>query len=178
MKAYAILSASGPDRAGIVYDVSKFLFVHNCNLEDSRMAVLGGQFALIALFCGEAPDVARLRADLPAFEQASALRAMVFDAANPAAASHPPALPVRLEVVAMDAPGILARLSEILKRFGVNIETLDAHLAPAPLSGTTVSSIKMKLLVPQEVQLKTVKEALSELADEINLDLLFQPVQE
>jgi glycine cleavage system transcriptional repressor len=178
MKKYGILSATGADRPGIVHDVSQFMFEHGCNLEDSRMSVLGGQFALIALFSGEEHELDSLTRSLQTFEHKTALRAMVTEAEGPHTVKRAPALPVRLEVVAMDAPGILAQISDVLEKHRVNVDSLDAHLAPAPTSGTTVSSIKMKISVPQDVPLKTVKDALTDLADHINLDLLFQPVQE
>jgi glycine cleavage system transcriptional repressor len=178
MKRYAIITSVGADRAGIVHDISQLIFDHNCNVEDSRMAVLGGQFALMSLFSGQEVDLQKLRQELGAFEDQSGLKVMLADAVGPHEYARPPTLPVRLEVVAMDAPGILAQLTEVLGKHKVNIETLDAHLAPAPTSGTTVSSVKMKIGVPQDVSIQSVKDALMELAVHMNLDLIFQPVQE
>jgi glycine cleavage system regulatory protein len=80
--------------------------------------------------------------------------------------------------VAMDAPGIMVQLANVLHRYRVNIETLDSHISPAPTSGATVFSIKMKVTVPQDVSLNEVKDALNKLAGQINLDILFQPVHE
>ncbi len=178
MKCYRILSATGQDRPGIVFDVSQFLLDHSCNMADSRMAVLGGQFSLMLLFSGLTEEVDSLAADLEAFEAKCGLRALLLEASDPKEAKQVPSLPVRLEVVAMDEPGIMFQIAKVLERFQVNVEILDAHLSPAPTSGTTVSSVKMKLAVPQSVSLPAVKEALMELAGKINLDILFQPVHE
>ena len=52
MSAYLVISAIGQDRPGIVDEVSAFILSHQCNVEDSRMAVLGGDFALIMLVSG------------------------------------------------------------------------------------------------------------------------------
>lgn len=178
MKEYRILFASGPDGPGIVHRVSSFLFEHDCNMEDSRMAVLGGQFALMLLFSGQATKVATLEGDLGLFQESAGLATQLLPARAPAEVTPMPALPVRVELVAMDAPGIMVQLAEILQRMRVNIESLEAHLAPAPASGTTISSVKLKIGVPRDVSPVEVKEALVELATKINLDIVFQPVQE
>jgi len=65
-----------------------------------------------------------------------------------------------------------------LDKYRVNIEELDSHLSPAPTNGTTISSLKMKVSVPQGVALKEVKKDLYELAGRMNLDVIFKPVQE
>ena len=64
MKQYRILSATGADRPGIVHDVSEYLFSHGCNIEDSRMAVLGDQFTLMTLFSGEEEGLKKLEQEI------------------------------------------------------------------------------------------------------------------
>jgi glycine cleavage system transcriptional repressor len=178
MKPYRILSATGADRPGIVHDVSEYLFSHGCNIEDSRMAVLGDQFTLMTLFSGEAEGLEQLEQGLSAFQERAKLSAQLTKAVAPHEYQRVPSLPVRLEVVAMDAPGIMVQLADVLHGYRVNIETLDSHISPAPTSGSTVFSIKMKVTVPQDVSLNEVKNALNNLAGRINLDVLFQPVHE
>jgi glycine cleavage system transcriptional repressor len=178
MREYRILFASGPDGPGIVHRVSAFLFDRGCNMEDSRMAVLGGQFAMMLLFSGEPADVARFEGDLSGLAAESGLKVELLPAQAPTAVEPEPALPVRVELVAMDAPGIMVRLTDILRRMRVNIDSLESHLAPAPASGTTISSVKLRIAVPRDVSPVAVKEELTRLATDINVDILFQPVQE
>ena len=49
MKKFMILFYVGKDRPGIVHDVSTFLFDHGANIEDSRMAAMGGRFSIVML---------------------------------------------------------------------------------------------------------------------------------
>jgi glycine cleavage system regulatory protein len=106
------------------------------------------------------------------------LQAFIAEAIDPHKYEREPALPVRLEVVAMDAPGITVKVADVLHRHQVNIENLDARLSPAPSSGSMVFSLKMKVTVPQGVSLAEVKNDLTRLASDINLDVVFQPVHE
>src|SRR5437899_5188362 len=60
MKRWYALSAIGKDRPGIVADLAELIFEHGCNLEDSSMTILGGEFAVLLLFTGGNDDLDRL----------------------------------------------------------------------------------------------------------------------
>src|SRR5204863_9963512 len=52
-KDHLILTAIGPDQVGLVAKISEFISRHGCNIEDSKMAVFCGEFAVIVLISGE-----------------------------------------------------------------------------------------------------------------------------
>jgi formyltetrahydrofolate hydrolase len=47
MQQRFIMTAFGHDRPGIVADVTQILYENGCNLEDTSMTLLAGQFTLI-----------------------------------------------------------------------------------------------------------------------------------
>ena len=49
MQKNFVLTVTGPDRIGIVERVTGLLFEHGGNVETSRMARLGGEFAILML---------------------------------------------------------------------------------------------------------------------------------
>ena len=54
-------SAVGRDRPGIVAAISKLLFEHDCNLSDSSMTILAGQFAVVQILeLGQKTDTDKL----------------------------------------------------------------------------------------------------------------------
>ena len=53
MRNHHVIGVIGPDRPGIVGEVSRIAAELGCNIEDSRMAVLGGDFALMMLLSAE-----------------------------------------------------------------------------------------------------------------------------
>ena len=57
-KESILISASGRDQPGIVDRVSGAIFDAGANLEDSRMAILGGEFALFVLVGGTTEQLA------------------------------------------------------------------------------------------------------------------------
>jgi len=64
-KTYLVISALGEDRPGIVSQFSKVLLEHGCNIEDSRMTVLGGEFAVMLLVEGKWNTLAKVENSLP-----------------------------------------------------------------------------------------------------------------
>ena len=48
-KDHLIFTAIGPDRVGLVQRIAAFISRHDCNIEDSKMAVFCGEFAVIVL---------------------------------------------------------------------------------------------------------------------------------
>ena len=53
MKEYLVLSGMGPDKPGIAKAISEVAYKTGCSIEDSRMALLGGEFAILVLLEGE-----------------------------------------------------------------------------------------------------------------------------
>lgn len=51
-KTYLVLTAVGPDRPGLVSEIASAIHRAGANLEDSRMAILGGEFALLLMVSG------------------------------------------------------------------------------------------------------------------------------
>lgn len=68
-----IVTAVGPDRAGIVADLSQKVLAVGASLADSRMVNLRGHFALLALVEGAAEQLASLREQLLAGAEAMGL---------------------------------------------------------------------------------------------------------
>lgn len=49
MNSTVVITGAGKDRVGIVCELAEFLFRHGCNLLDSSMTLLRGEFALILM---------------------------------------------------------------------------------------------------------------------------------
>ena len=82
-------------------------------------------------------------------------------------------LPLKLEVVSMDHPGIVQKVVSVLHQHNVNIESLDTKVTSAPLSGTPLFDLILEAAVPAEESIATLKGELQALAAEMNLDLNF-----
>ena len=66
---YVVITAVGDDRTGIVNELSNEILNDGGNIEDSRMAVLGGAFSLIMLVTGEQTAIDKLLTQIPNMEK-------------------------------------------------------------------------------------------------------------
>ena len=172
MKKYLILFSVGKDRPGIVDDVSTMLFERGANIEDSRMAALGGRFAIMTLFSCTLVQMEAIAAGLDDLKKLG-LESSLHEAEDPTQSPKQPGLPLKIEVIAMDHPGIVQKVVHILHHHEVNIEFLDTQVTRAPLSGALLFDLTLEAGVPPEKSIAKVKEDLAGLAAEMNLDLNF-----
>jgi glycine cleavage system transcriptional repressor len=84
-------------------------------------------------------------------------------------------LPFRLKTYSLDQPGIVARLSQVLRQYGVNIEELSARQESAPFDGSPLFLTEMRLTVPAAVSLGKLRAELESVGTAINCDIDLDP---
>jgi glycine cleavage system transcriptional repressor len=173
-KAYAVLTAIGSDRVGIVDDLSGSVSSAGCNIEESKMAVLGGEFAVIMLVSGPPASLDSLAGGLPGLGGKLGLRIESRPTREPSAGVS--GRPYLLEAVSLDTPGIVHSVTAILRAHGINIEELSTDTAAAPWTGAPMFRLKAHLVVGPSVSIARLKEELSRLQKEHDLDIALKPV--
>jgi len=169
---YLVISALGKDRPGIVNSLSKAALDCGCNITNSRMAVLGGEFALMLLIHGAPSAVVEMERRLPALERELQLTIT----AKPTAPRVPEQrwLPYHVEVVAIDNPGIVHAITEFFSARKINIEELETKTYPAPVTAATLFSLHMTVAVPSGTAISMLRESFVDFCDGLNLDASFE----
>ncbi|MFP6563466.1 MAG: ACT domain-containing protein [Myxococcota bacterium] len=172
MKSW-VITAVGPDRPGLVGRLTAPLQESDSNLADSRMINLRGQFAVLLL--AEVPDECEvsLRKALEgvAAELGLRLEIHVQEEARSSAHTVTVGVPYRLRIFAMDQPGIVHRITDVLQRASVNVEELETRSEPRPQSGAPLFSLELRMTVPAEVGIRELRASLTAVCDELNCDL-------
>jgi glycine cleavage system transcriptional repressor len=168
-----IVNAIGPDRPGIVGQLTGHLHEGGANVLDSRMVNLRGQFAVIMLIEADDDSAEKLHGSLPAVANQMGLRLTVAD--SEARAPSLPGIPYRIKTYSMDQPGIIHRVSDLLRSRGINIEELTARQESAPFTGTPLFLMELRLTVPPDIRINELRSELQGLCDSLNCDLDFEP---
>ena len=172
--AHAILTAIGVDRAGLVDEVSQFIYDRGGNIEDSRMVNLRGQFAMMVLVGGDEGVIGKLRHEQSRLAELSGLQVEVRPtperAAGGGASVAAGALPFRFVATAVDRAGIVHEISHLLRSLNVNIESLETRVSPAPYTGSPVFEMEAVLAVPRATQVNQLRQRLGAVCDEMNMD--------
>ena len=167
-KKFLVVTAVGPDRPGIVSDLSGIIHQAGANLEDSRMASLGGEFAVLLLASGSDASLSRLAAALADSEARLGLHVVQKSTTAPNARR---VLPYSIRVSGFDRPGIVQAVTQTLAKRNVNVRSLESRLAYAAHSGTPLFVLEAELEVPSETTLSELRRELAARCDEENLDL-------
>ena len=173
MDQLIVISALGSDRPGIVQALSGAVLAEQGNILDSRMTVLGGEFAVLMLVSGSDTTLTRLEAALPPVAEQLDLTLTLRRTARAQAPAG--ARPYQVEVVAMDHPGIVHEIAQFFSSRGINISDLSTGTYAAPHTGTPMFSLHLTLSIPAEESMARLRDAFLEFCEERNLDATLQP---
>lgn len=170
-----IVIAAGEDRVGLVERLAQAVTEAGCNIEESRMAALAGQFALLTRISGPWHGLSRLESSLPASGRELGLDLVVRRASGKPAETA--LIPYQVDVVAMDHPGIVQSLANFFSRLGINIQSLDTETYPAPHTGTPMFAMHMVLGIPADARIPHLRSDFLDYCDDLNLDATFEPLR-
>ena len=173
MNKHLVISALGKDRPGIVNDLSKSILDCGGNVEDSRMTVLGGEFALILLVSGHWSAIGKLEHQLPALGKK--LDLVVVTRHTEPRAARANMVPYVIDVISMDHPGIVHDIAEFFATRKINIEEMSTWTYPAAHTGTSMFSMNMTVSIPSEVNIGRLRQEFTEFCDTLNLDATLEP---
>ena len=124
-----IITVLGKDRPGIVAGVTKTLYQLACNLEDSAMTRLEGEFAIMLIFSGPArltPE--RVERAFAALARRMRLTVHLKPLSKQETRTpHARGRTYRISVYGADRPGIVFRIAEVLARARANITDVHTH---------------------------------------------------
>jgi glycine cleavage system transcriptional repressor len=146
-----VLSLAGADRVGIVSDFTTTALRHSVNVEETRMARLGGEFCIIGMLAVPAERepaalAAVFQTTFPGFT-VSCRHSDTSNGKKSGSGAHPDAGPQAAAVVMQDwnieleGPdqlGIVAAVTEELAKNGANIHELETETTQAPFAGFTL----------------------------------------
>ena len=163
------LSAIGKDKPGIVSSISKVLFELGCNIEDSTMTLLGGQFAVILLLsCPKNADVSKIKTKLKSSLKNLNLSISVNEVETPKKDKKNFGDYV-IAVYGADKSGIVYSVSRYLADNKINITDVQTKI-----SGNKKQKVYIMLLevnVPKSLKIDEFKHYLHHLAEDLEVEI-------
>jgi glycine cleavage system transcriptional repressor len=170
-----VLSALGEDQPGIIDELSRCVLNSGCSILDSRMTVLGGDFALLLQVGGNWNNIARLENQLGGLEERLGLTITTRHSTD--RKGRRDLLPYGVDVVALDQPGIVYNLARFFSQRQINIQEMVTACYAAPHSGTPMFSVHLTVDIPADIQIATLREEFMDFCDQLNLDAIIEPLK-
>ncbi|HYX44747.1 MAG TPA: ACT domain-containing protein [Acidimicrobiales bacterium] len=174
---HVAVTAVGSDRPGIVAAVTGVFVEHGCNIEDSSMTILRGQFAMM-LVVDAPPDVGA--ADLEAALAGPAADLDLVVAVRPLPAVDDGGGGGGLgddrwtvSVYGADRPGIVHGVASLLADQGVNIVDLSTRMIGSPEQ--PVYAMVLEVELPAGVDPNALGDRLAEVAAGLGVEASLHP---
>jgi len=169
---HLVISCIGTDKPGIVNELAKTCADHHCNIIDSRMTVLGGEFAIIMMISGSWDCIAKLESALPSVSDKLGLTTTTKHTSPRKAALS---FAYTVNVVALDNPGIVHEIAQFFSSQQINIDDLATGTYSAPHTGTQMFNLNMLIQIPSDSHIATLREEFMDFCDDRNLDAVIEP---
>jgi len=168
MKKMLSLSAIGIDRTGIVSSISKILFELGCNIEDSTMTLLSGQFAVILLLdCPKNLDILKLKSKLKTSLNELDLSFFLTEVDKPIKSKKSFGEYI-VSVYGADKAGIVYNVSKYLADNKINITDVQTKISGKK---DKVYIMLLEINIPKKIKEKNIKNQLKELAKELDVEI-------
>jgi glycine cleavage system transcriptional repressor len=172
------LSAVGRDCPGIVAAVSQALFERGCNIEDSSMTILRGEFAMILIVSvPEDADIKQLEDRLKAAETDLSLfvslKELPKEEGERVHQEHSYAGYI-VSVYGADRPGIVYRVTRLLADCQVNITDVNTRVVG---EGKPVYIMILEVEAPRIPESLDLEQRLESLGKELSVDITIRPLE-
>ncbi len=178
-----ILTGVGQDRVGIVAELAQIFYERGCNLLDSSMTLLRGEFALILMISlPDGESTASLQEDLSALEARLGLTMHMRELTDDELAeAESPVNSYIVSVYGADKPGIVAGITSKLAKAQINITDVQTKsttgassvgsLPPAPLF-QMILEVNAPITFTQETLLDLLVQSSKDLDVDISVQAL------
>ena len=170
-----IITAVGRDRPGMAHALAQVLATLNCNLEDTTMTRLSGEFAMI-LIVTPPREIGRVAIEsaLQPLHDSHGLFIMVRAIDEASAAENGETSRYIVTVYGPDSVGLLAAMSGVFARYNVNLTDVQTRNAVAG----NVYIMIFEIEVPAASDLETLRAALDEQAAQSGVTLSLRALDE
>ncbi len=177
MSKTVVLTGTGRDQVGIVARLTEALFELGCNLLDSSMTLLRGEFAIIVMV--ELPGKETLEAlesKLASIEKSLGLTIHVRELSEVELESgDTPSNPYLISVYGADKPGIVAGITRVLANLDINISDVQTSSTKSETGDVFVMILEVE--APDNLSVNELTGILTKEGKALGVDVTVQPIE-
>ncbi|MFN7097456.1 MAG: glycine cleavage system protein R [Gammaproteobacteria bacterium] len=174
MTQHLVLTILTHDQPNTLAQLTQFLASHHCQIQSSRMLVLGEEFAMLILINGPWNQIAKLETHLPDFATKHDLTVQ-FKRTELHQLDKKKWIPYSVELISHDSNGIIETICSFFTDAGAVIYEVQNNNYTANPVGIPMFSLAMRILVPADSQLSDLRERFINICDFLNVDAYLEP---
>lgn len=171
MQKTVVITGAGRDRVGIVAELADFLFSLGCNLLDSSMTLLRGEFALILMIAlPENMSFEEFSTGLAKVQEKLGLNFSVRELSKEELSEQDePEFQYFITVYGADKPGIVSGITQKLAQLNLNIT--DVQTKSVKQDNGEIFVMMLELTSRAHLQAKNLKEQLDAFASNLGVEI-------
>jgi len=163
---HIIISAFGPDKPGIVSNLTGIITNSGANIKESRMIKLGTDFTIMILISISENNSKLLEVALDKIDYLIIhTKKTILQKLSSKASEY------ILNLSGADNEGLVHNITESISKKGINIEEMNTEIENAPMSGTILFNINARLSYPN-LDLNHFQNEMNILADKLNVEIV------
>jgi glycine cleavage system transcriptional repressor len=172
--SYYLLTAFGPDRPGMVEQLTDVIFKLRGNIEDASMTRLGGEFAMM-LVVGLKPAAGRwLIEHVPALQTRLRLSLNAKEVDSRAAHGQQAQPTHLISIYGLDRPGIVHQTARAVARLHLNITNLQTKVLAKGKKPLYI--LLLELQIPSRARAAALERRLAALRRSLRLEITLSPI--
>ena len=171
MRTKLIISANGPDRKGIVSEISSIINNYNCNIEISKMVRLENEFAMLFLIDLEDNIIEKVGKDLKEIKNLTIQ--LIKTDNNNAIYKHK----FHLYINGADNEGIIYKFSNYLSKRDMNIEEINTHIQNAPISATPLFMMDVIIGSKKQIHQTKLMLELNQISEKLGVEISLKKIK-
>ena len=175
MQQLIVISAVGTDRSGVVNDLTRVVMECGGNIEQSRMAALGSEFAMVLLVSGNWHALNKLEAAVDKLTRDNDLTVSIKKTEQRKGIED--CMPYVVDVVCIDQQGIVFNLANFFASRNIEIAEVATRRYAAAHTGAPMFSLQMTINLPSSMHISQIRDEFLEVCDQLNLDAILEPVK-
>jgi len=168
MNTSIVLTVVSDDHPGIVEVLSEVIANHDGSWAESSMMSLAGKFAGILLVRLPGEQVESFSADLEKLDSSGIQVVAKLSDSEPATDAT---REYSIELVGQDRAGIVHEITEVLAKFGINVQELETTVQSASMSGESLFMAHARIFIPPDTDTEALQGELEDLANELMVDI-------
>ena len=169
MNKNIILSLIGPDKPGIVSNISKIVKNHSGNIDKSRMIRLGDFFTIMVLITIDKNNILGLEKE---FNNHSNYKISIYEL-NSKQTENTDNTIYTVHLNGVDSEGLVYKITNELAKLSINIEELETNRENAPMSGLALFSLTAKITHPK-LDYNILKQKMTKLESNLDVNIILE----
>lgn len=166
MRSKLIISANGPDKKGIVSEMSSIIGKHNANIETSKMIRLEKEFAMLILIDIQHEKIKMLTEALNQIDDLSVSLIKTKTNQNILYENK-----FHLYINGADNEGIVYAFSKFLSKININIDEVNTKIKNAPMSATPLFMMDLVIGSKSKINKNGLNEKLNSIAEKLGVEV-------